>query len=62
MKEPNSYVFTYEAQHKKPLDRVVVTKNVNKIMHQVSKQLNDKPNITRHTFRIYTVMERFQGY
>ena len=52
MKEPNSYVFTSEAQHKKPLGRVVVTKDVNKIMHQVSKQLNDKPNITSHSFRI----------
>jgi len=29
MKEPNSYVFTSEAQHTKPLGRVVVTKNVN---------------------------------
>ena len=52
MKEPNSYVFTSEAQHMKPLGRVVVTKDVNKIMHQVSKQLNDKPNITSHSFRI----------
>ena len=46
MKEPNSYVFTSEAQHTKPLGRVVVTKDVNKIMRQVSKQLPDKPNIT----------------
>lgn len=52
MKEPNSYVFTSEAQHMKPLSRVVVTKDVNKIMRQVSKQLNDKPNITSHSFRI----------
>lgn len=52
MKDPNSYVFTSEAQHTKPLGRVIVTKNVNKIMHQVSKQLNDKPNITSHSFRI----------
>ena len=52
MKEPNSYVFTSEAQHMKPLGRVVVTKDVNKIMRQVSKKLNDKPNITSHSFRI----------
>ena len=52
MKEPSSYVFTSEAQHTKPLGRVVVTKDVNKIMRQVSKQLNDKPNITSHSFRI----------
>jgi integrase len=52
MKEPNSYVFTSEAQHMKPLGRVVVTKDVNKVMRQVSKQLNDKINITSHSFRI----------
>ena len=52
MKEPNSYVYTSEVQHMKPLGRVVVTKDVNKIMRQVSKQLNDKPNITSHSFRI----------
>ena len=52
MKEPNSYVFTSEAQHTKPLGRVVVTKDVNKMMRQVSKQLSDKPNITSHSFRI----------
>ena len=52
MKEPNSYVFTSEAQHMKPLGRVVVTKDVNKVMRQVSKQLNDKTNITSHSFRI----------
>ena len=52
MKEPNYYVFTSEVQHTKPLGRVVVTKDVNKIMRQVSKQLNDKPNITSHSFRI----------
>ena len=43
MKEPNSYVFTSEAQHTKSLGRVFVTKDVNKIMRPVSKQLNDKP-------------------
>jgi len=52
MKEPNSYVFTSEAQHNKPLGRVVITKNVNKVMRQVSNQLPDKPNITSHSFRI----------
>jgi integrase len=52
MKEPNYYVFTSEAQHMKPLGRVVLTKDVNKIMRQVSKKLNDKPNITSHSFRI----------
>jgi hypothetical protein len=32
MKEPNSYAFRYEAQHNKPLGRVVSTKDVTKVM------------------------------
>ena len=52
MKELNSYVFTSEAQHNKPLGRVVITKDVNKVMRQVSNQVRDKPNITSHSFRI----------
>ena len=52
MKRSNSYVFTSEAQHHKPLGRVVITKDVNKVMHQVSNQLSGKPNITSHSFRI----------
>jgi site-specific recombinase XerD len=52
IKEPNSYVFTSEANHNKPLGRVVLTTDVNKVMKQVSNQLPDKPNITSHSFRI----------
>ena len=52
MKEPDSYIFTAESNHSKQLGCVVITKNVNKIMNQVSEQLPDKPNITNHSFRI----------
>ena len=52
MKEPDSYVFSAESNHSKQLGRVVITKDVNKIMRQVSEQLPDKPNITSHSFRI----------
>jgi integrase len=52
MKEPDSYVFTSEADHSKNLGRVLITKDVNKIMRQVSSTLPDKPNITSHSFRI----------
>jgi integrase len=52
MKEPDSYVFTSEADHSKNLGRVLITKDVNKIMRQVSTTLPDKPNITSHSFRI----------
>src|SRR5210317_2671913 len=43
MKEPDSYVFSAESNHSKQLGRVVITKDVNKIMRQVSEQLPDKP-------------------
>jgi len=52
MKEPDSYVFSAESNHFKQLGRVVITKDVNKILHKVSEQLPDKPNITSHSFRI----------
>ena len=52
MKEPDSYIFTSEANHFKKLGRVVITKDVNKSMRQVSNQLPGKPNITSHSFRI----------
>lgn len=52
MKEADSYVFSAESNHFKQLGRVVITKDVNKIMRQVSEQLPDKPNITSHSFRI----------
>ena len=52
MKETDSYLFTAEANHYKPLDRVVITRDVNKVMREVSNQLPGKPNITSHSFRI----------
>ncbi len=52
IKEPDSYLFTSEANHYKPLDRVVITRDVNNVMREVSKQLPGKPNITSHSFRI----------
>ena len=52
IKEPNSYVFTPEANHSKQLDRVSITRDVNKVMWEVSNQLPGKLNITSHSFRI----------
>ena len=52
LKEPDAYVFTSEANHFKKLGRVILTKDVNRIMRAVSKQLPDRPNITSHSFRI----------
>ena len=52
MKEPDSYIFSAELNHFKQLGRVVITKDVNKVTHSVSKLLPAKPNITSHSFRI----------
>ena len=52
MKEADSYVCSAESNHSKQLGRVVSTKDVNRIMRQVSDQLPEKPNITSHSFRI----------
>lgn len=52
MKKPQSFLFTSESHNFKPIRREVITKNVNKLTHQVSKQLKYKPNITTHSFRI----------
>ena len=52
MKEPDSYLFTAEDNHYKPLNRIVITRDVNKVMREVSNQLTSKPNITSHSFRI----------
>jgi len=52
MKEPDSYVFTSEADHSKKLKREIITNDVNKVMHKVSNKLTGKPNITSHSFRI----------
>jgi integrase len=52
MKEPDSYIFTAEVNHSKQLDPVAITRDVNKVMREVSNQLPSKPNITSHSFRI----------
>jgi integrase len=52
IKEPDSYLFTAEDNHYKPLNRVVITRDVNKVMREVSNQFPGKPNITSHSFRI----------
>ena len=52
MKKSDSYIFTAEANHFKHLDRVAITRDVNKVMREVSNKLPSKPNITSHSFRI----------
>ena len=52
IKEPDAYVFTSEANHYQKLRREAITKDVNKVMRSVSKQLPGQPNVTSHSFRI----------
>ena len=52
IKEPNAYVFSPEINHFKKLRREVITIDVNKVMHKVSKILPGQPNITSHSFRV----------
>lgn len=52
IKEPNAYVFSPETNHFKKLRREVITIDVNKVMHKVSKIFPGQPNITSHSFRV----------
>ncbi|MFK8006974.1 MAG: tyrosine-type recombinase/integrase [Saprospiraceae bacterium] len=52
MKEFDAYLFTSESDHFKKLRREAITRDVNKVMQLVSKQLPDQPNVTSHSFRI----------
>jgi integrase len=52
MKEPNAYVFSPETNNFKKLRREVITTNVNKVMHKVSKIFPGQPKITSHSFRV----------
>ena len=52
MKNQDSYIFTSELNHNQMLSRETITRDVNKVMHSVSKSLPDQPQITSHSFRI----------
>lgn len=52
MKTDESFVFTTDSDHFTPLHRVTITKQINTILKDASAQLEDKPNITSHSFRI----------
>jgi integrase len=50
-KEDNSYIFTSQLDHNKHIRREQITKDINKIMALVSKNLSDQPNLKSHSFR-----------
>ena len=51
LKEDKSYIFTSQLDHNKPIRREQITKDINKIMTLVSKDLPDQPNLKSHSFR-----------
>ena len=52
MKKLDSYVFTSESNHNRMLRRETITRDVNKLIRSVSKNLPDQPKITSHSFRV----------
>ena len=52
LKDNDSYIFTSEQKLRRPLTRQTLTISINKVMRSVSKQLQSKPKITSHSFRI----------
>ena len=52
MKSENSYIFTSETNSYKPLARETLTRGINKTMRAVSENIENKPNITSHSFRV----------
>ena len=52
MKNDDSYVFTSELKHDQMLSRETITRDVNKAMRSVAKNIPDYPNITSHSFRV----------
>ena len=50
-KGDESYIFTSQLDHNKPIRREQITKDINKIMGLVSKNLQNQPNLKSHSFR-----------
>ena len=50
-KEDKSYIFSSQLDHNKQIRREQITKDINKIMALVSKNLPDQPNLKSHSFR-----------
>ena len=50
-KDDSCYIFTSQLDHTKPIRREQITKDINKIMVLVSKNLPDQPNLKSHSFR-----------
>ena len=61
MKKLDGYVFTSEKNYYKPLRRDTVTKEINFVLRNMSKNLTDKPNLTIHSFRIGLISQLWRN-
>ena len=52
MKESDSYVFTSDKNHYKPLRRDTLTKEINLTLRKLAESLPHNPNLSSHSFRI----------
>ena len=50
-KNDNSYIFSSQLDHTRPIRREQITKDINNIMGVVSKNLPGQPNLKSHSFR-----------
>ena len=57
MKKDKSYIFTSQLYHNKPIRRKQITKDINKIVAFVSKNLPDQPNLKSHSFRTSFIIQ-----
>ena len=56
-KEDDSYIFTSQLDHSRHIRREQITKDINKIMALVSKNIPDRPNLKSHSFRTGFITE-----
>ena len=61
MKKLDGYVFTSEKNYYKRLRRDTVTKEINFVLRNMSKNLTDKPNLTIHSFRIGLISQLWRN-
>lgn len=60
IKEPSDFVFTPQLNNTKIIRREMITKDINKILKEVSKKLPNQPNLTTHSFRIGYITKLWQ--
>ena len=62
IKTKDSCVLTVDRELNKKLRRETITRDVNSMMHSVSKLFSPKPNITSHRFRIGYITQLWKDF